>query len=125
MMTMLKMNKRVARTQILATLLSVKNARFRLKNSNCGQTCGQALKLMGIKTSNKRELTKHAVEKSEHLGENKRKQKKIGGSIEPPILVRVFITDLILRHSAEVVETYSQSTENACVYKEFCNTKGI
>ena len=40
-------------------------------------------------------------------------------------LVRVFITDLILRHSAEVVETYSQSTENACVYKEFCNTKGI
>ena len=34
-------------------------------------------------------------------------------------LVRVFITDLILRHSAEVVETYSQSTENACVYKEF------
>ena len=41
------------------------------------------------------------------------------------ILVRVFITDLILRHSAEVVETYSQSAENACVYKEFCNTKGI
>ena len=41
------------------------------------------------------------------------------------MLVRVFITDLILRHSAEVVETYSQSTENACVYKEFCNTKGI
>ena len=40
-------------------------------------------------------------------------------------LVRVFITDLILRHSAKVVETYSQSTENACVYKEFCNTKGI
>ena len=40
-------------------------------------------------------------------------------------LVRVFITDLILRHSAEVVETYSQSAENACVYKEFCNTKGI
>lgn len=40
-------------------------------------------------------------------------------------LVRVFITDLILRHSAEVVEAYSQSTENACVYKEFCNTKGI
>jgi len=37
----------------------------------------------------------------------------------------VFITDLILRHSAEVVETYSQSAENACVYKEFCNTKGI
>ena len=53
------------------------------------------------------------------------KIKKIGGSVEPPILVRVFITDLILRHSAEVVETYSQSTENACVYKEFCNTKGI
>ena len=50
---------------------------------------------------------------------------KIGGSVEPPILVRVFITDLILRHSAEVVETYSQSAENACVYKEFCNTKGI
>ena len=41
------------------------------------------------------------------------------------LLVRVFITDLILRHSAEVVETYSQSAENACVYKEFCNTKGI
>ena len=40
-------------------------------------------------------------------------------------LVRVFITDLILRHSAEVGETYSQSTENAYVYKEFCNTKGI
>ena len=40
-------------------------------------------------------------------------------------LVRVFITDLILRHSAEVVETYSQSAENACAYKEFCNTKGI
>ena len=40
-------------------------------------------------------------------------------------LVRVFITDLILRHSAEVVETYSKSSENACVYKEFCNTKGI
>ena len=40
-------------------------------------------------------------------------------------LVRVFITDLILRHSAEVVETYSPSAENACVYKEFCNTKGI
>ena len=43
----------------------------------------------------------------------------------PPPVVRVFITDLILRHSAEVVETYSQSAENACVYKEFCNTKGI
>ena len=41
------------------------------------------------------------------------------------ILVGVFITDQILRHSAEVVETYSQSAENACVYKEFCNTKGI
>ena len=54
-----------------------------------------------------------------------REKKKIGGSVEPPILVRVFITDLILRHSAEVVETYSQSAENACVYKEFCNTKGI
>ena len=40
-------------------------------------------------------------------------------------LVRVFITDLILRHSDETVETYSQSTENACVYKGFCNTKGI
>ena len=40
-------------------------------------------------------------------------------------LVRVFITDFILRHSAEAVETYSQSTKNACVYKEFCNTKGI
>ena len=40
-------------------------------------------------------------------------------------LVRVFITDLILRHSAGVVETYSQSAENACAYKEFCNTKGI
>ena len=54
--------------------------------------------------------------------------KKISGQTPkccPLILVRVFITDLILRHSAEVVETYSQSTENACVYKEFCNTKGI
>ena len=40
-------------------------------------------------------------------------------------LVRVFITDLILRHSAGLVETYSQSAENACAYKEFCNTKGI
>ena len=29
------------------------------------------------------------------------------------------------RQRVEVVETYSQSTENACVYKEFCNTKGI
>ena len=40
-------------------------------------------------------------------------------------LVRVFITDLILRHSAEVVETYSQSTENACVYKQFYNAQLI
>ena len=44
-------------------------------------------------------------------------------SIQKPISmllpVRVFITDLILRHSAEVVETYSQSAENACVYKGF------
>ena len=40
-------------------------------------------------------------------------------------MVRVFITDLILRHSAGLVETYSQSAENACAYKEFCNTKGI
>jgi len=63
--------------------------------------------------------------KSNKKPEKARKIKKIGGSVEPPILVRVFITDLILRHSAEVVETYSQSTENACVYKEFCNTKGI
>ena len=46
-------------------------------------------------------------------------------SLDWSYMVRVFITDLILRHSAEVVETYSQSTENACVYKEFCNTKGI
>ena len=52
------------------------------------------------------------------------KNKENGGVFRIP-LVRVFITDLILRHSAEVVETYSQSTENACVYKEFCNTKGI
>ena len=44
---------------------------------------------------------------------------------KPRNMVRVFITDLILRHRAEVVETYSQSTENTCVYKEFCNTKGI
>jgi len=53
--------------------------------------------------------------------------KKQSGGVYPPdcFLVRVFITDLILRHSAEVVETYSQSTENACVYKKFCNTKGI
>ena len=78
MMTMLKMNKRVARTQILATLLSVKNARFRLKNSNCGQTCGQALKLMGIKTSNKRELTKHAVEKKRAFGRKQEKTKENG-----------------------------------------------
>ena len=51
--------------------------------------------------------------------------KKNRAAITAAILVRVFITDLILRHSAEVVETYSQSAENACVYKEFCNTKGI
>ena len=30
-----------------------------------------------------------------HLRENKRKQKKIGGSIEPPILVGLFIPDLL------------------------------
>ena len=50
---------------------------------------------------------------------------QLGISSDYLCLVRVFITDLILRHSAEVVETYSQSAENACVYKEFCNTKGI
>ena len=48
-----------------------------------------------------------------------------GISYDSRFLVRVFITDLILWHSAEMVETYSQSTEKACVYKEFCNTKGI
>ena len=31
----------------------------------------------------------------------------------------------LIKAKAEVVETYSQSTENACVYKEFLNTKGI
>ena len=46
-------------------------------------------------------------------------------SYDSRFLVRVFITDLKLRHSDEVVQTYSQRTENACVYKEFCNTKGI
>ena len=51
--------------------------------------------------------------------------KKFDKSKLVEFLVRVFITDLILRHSAEVVETYSQSAENACAYKEFCNTKGI
>ena len=50
---------------------------------------------------------------------------RLGISSDFLCLVRVFITDLILRHSAEAVETYSQGTENACVYKEFCNTKGI
>ena len=40
-MMMSKMNKRVARTQILATLLSEKLPDFYLKKTNCGQTCGQ------------------------------------------------------------------------------------
>ena len=67
----------------------------------------------------------------EQVGDNKQKispnlTKKTDFFVHKElILVRVFITDLILRHSAEAVETYSQSTENACVYKEFCNTKGI
>jgi hypothetical protein len=52
-------------------------------------------------------------------------KKALKNSVFQCFFVRVFITDLILRHSAEVVETYSQSTENACVYKEFGNTKGI
>ena len=62
-----------------------------------------------------------------HLKPLRNKQEKSIGkrSVFNAFLVRVFITDLILRHSAEVVETYSQSAENACVYKEFCNTKGI
>ena len=60
------------------------------------------------------------------LNVNKNKKKKSARIVHSyGFLVRVFITDLILRQSAEVVETYSQSTENACVYKEFCNTKGI
>ncbi len=58
------------------------------------------------------------------LNENSDSLEQIACSYES-LLARVFITDLIARHSAEVVETYSQSTENACVYKEFCNTKGI
>jgi len=31
----------------------------------------------------------------------------------------------LIKAKAEVVETYSQSTENACVYKKFLNAKGI
>ena len=31
----------------------------------------------------------------------------------------------LTKAKAEVVETYSKSTENACVYKKFLNTKGI
>ena len=31
----------------------------------------------------------------------------------------------LIKAKAEVVETYSQSNENACVYKKFLNTKGI
>ena len=56
---------------------------------------------------------------------NKEKTEQLGNPTRLRFLVRVFITDLIARHSAKAVETYSKSTENACVYKEFCNTKGI
>ena len=31
----------------------------------------------------------------------------------------------LTKAKAELVETYSQSTENACVYKRFCDKKGI
>ena len=31
----------------------------------------------------------------------------------------------LTKAKAEVLETYSQSAENACVYKKFLNTKGI
>ena len=81
---------------------------------------------MGLFTPESGEEQAHYVCcKNARFQEIWRENKKIGGSVEPPILVRVFIADLILRHSAGVVETYSQSTKNACVYKEFCNTKGI
>ena len=31
----------------------------------------------------------------------------------------------LIKAKAEVVETYSKSTENTCVYKKFLSTKGI
>ena len=31
----------------------------------------------------------------------------------------------LIKAKAEVAETYSKGTEDACVYKKFLNTKGI
>ena len=86
---------------------------------------GLAVRCEGIR---RRQLTLSCVTNCVAVAEklrNRIRKKHWKRSVFNAFLVRVFITDLILRHSAEVVETYSQSTENACVYKEFCNTKGI
>ena len=51
--------------------------------------------------------------------------KEKSGILRLPIFGASIHNRFLIKAKAEVVETYSQSTENACVYKKFLNTKGI
>ena len=61
----------------------------------------------------------------EILRENKRKNGAVRNVGHIPVFGRNVHTRCNLRQRAEDPETYSKRSENACDYKEFCNTKGI
>ena len=51
--------------------------------------------------------------------------KEKSGILRLPIFGTSVHNRFLIKAKAEAGETYSKSTENACVYKKFLNTKGI